>query len=115
MVAIGATVCTPSFGQSPTTPGTVAPNMKVSPATTSPATVANTKATMTNEKDPTVYVTKDGKKYHTKDCKFAKNGTPLKLSEASKKYTACSVCKPPAANGNVTATPAPKKKAPASN
>src|ERR1700722_5348475 len=106
MIAIGALVCSPSFGQSATTPGTVSPNAKVAPMTASP-TVANDKTVAADAKDPMVYVTKSGKSYHTKDCQFAKNGTPMKLSEASKKYTACSKCKPPVAAN--AAAPAPKK------
>ena len=43
----------------------------------------------------TVYVTKTGKKYHLQSCRYARNGRAITLSEAKKKYTACSVCKPP--------------------
>ncbi|MCP4213147.1 MAG: hypothetical protein GY765_00755 [bacterium] len=48
--------------------------------------------------DPTVYVTKAGKKYHKKNCKVVKEGKKgIKLSEAVKKgLTPCAVCKPPA-------------------
>jgi hypothetical protein len=46
--------------------------------------------------DPTVYVTKTGSKYHKAGCRsLSKSAIPMKLSEASKRYGACSVCKPP--------------------
>lgn len=46
--------------------------------------------------DPTVYVTKEGKKYHTKNCRLKHGSTGVKLSVAKKKgYTACASCKPP--------------------
>jgi endonuclease YncB( thermonuclease family) len=45
----------------------------------------------------TVYVTEHGKKYHRKDCAFAKQGaTAITLQEAKAKgCTPCSRCKPP--------------------
>lgn len=45
----------------------------------------------------TVYVTKTGQKYHTKSCRYVRNGkTPMKLADAVKEgYTPCSVCNPP--------------------
>ena len=46
-----------------------------------------------------VYVTKSGKKYHTKDCptiKNSKNVTAVSFEDAVKKYSPCSVCKPAA-------------------
>lgn len=46
--------------------------------------------------DPTVYVTDQGKKYHTKNCRLKHGSKGAKLSEAKKKgYTPCAVCKPP--------------------
>lgn len=55
--------------------------------------------TTKNEKkdDPTVYVTKNGKKYHKKNCSIVKEGkTGIKLSEAIKRgLDPCAVCKPP--------------------
>jgi hypothetical protein len=63
--------------------------------------------------DATVYVTKAGKKYHTKDCRMMKGaGTAMKLSDAVKQgYTPCKVCKPPALNSSSSqsAKPATKK------
>jgi endonuclease YncB( thermonuclease family) len=43
-----------------------------------------------------VYVTKSGKKYHTRDCSYVRNGArPITLVEASKRYQPCSRCTPP--------------------
>jgi hypothetical protein len=45
--------------------------------------------------DPTVYITKTGSKYHKAGCRsLSKSAIPMKLSEASKRYGPCSVCKP---------------------
>lgn len=48
-------------------------------------------------KEPIVYVTKTGKKYHRKSCHhLRKSCEGMRLSEAKRKgYTPCSVCKPP--------------------
>lgn len=41
----------------------------------------------------TVYVTDNGKKYHQKDCQYAKNAKPMSLADAKAKgYTPCSTC-----------------------
>jgi hypothetical protein len=55
--------------------------------------------------DPIVFVKKDGKFYHTKDCKAVAEGKiKIKLSEAAKKgLKPCEKCKAPA-------LPAPPKK-----
>ena len=46
--------------------------------------------------DPIVYVTKTGSKYHRAGCRsLSKSAIPMKLSEASKRYGPCSICKPP--------------------
>ena len=46
--------------------------------------------------DQIVYVTKTGAKYHTATCRYlSKSKIPMTLGDASKNYTACSVCKPP--------------------
>ena len=53
-------------------------------------------ATQAVASDPTVYVTKEGKKYHTKNCRLKHGSKGIKLSEAKKKgYTPCATCKPP--------------------
>lgn len=47
-----------------------------------------------NDIDTTVYVSST-KKYHLKNCRFAKDGIPTPLSEAVKNnYTPCKVCNP---------------------
>jgi len=52
----------------------------------------------------TVYVTKTGTKYHTKDCNYIRNGsTAIDLKDAKNKgLTACSVCKPDSQNSKTT-------------
>jgi hypothetical protein len=46
--------------------------------------------------DPIVYVTKTGKKYHTEGCRsLHAGGIPMPLSEATTKYSPCSICHPP--------------------
>ncbi len=48
------------------------------------------------ETSETVLVTPSGKKFHRSDCRYVKNKNCITLSrtEASKKYTPCSVCRP---------------------
>lgn len=46
--------------------------------------------------DITVYITRTGKKYHRAGCRYLRrNMIPMKLSEARKRYSPCSVCMPP--------------------
>jgi len=46
--------------------------------------------------DQIVYVTKTGTKYHTATCHYlSKSKIAIKLGDVVKKYTPCSVCKPP--------------------
>lgn len=49
------------------------------------------------DKDPWVYITKTGKKYHLSWCKHLKlSKIKIRLSVAKReKYTSCSRCKPP--------------------
>gem|GEM_PF-6514147 len=49
------------------------------------------------EQETLVYVTRSGKKYHLKDCRYVRNGKfALTLEEAhAKGYEACKVCRPP--------------------
>lgn len=55
--------------------------------------------TSTAKQDPqtiTVYVTLTGAKYHRDGCRYlSRSKIPMSLKEAVKKYTPCSVCKPP--------------------
>ena len=44
----------------------------------------------------TVYVTRTGAKYHRDGCRYlSRSKIPMSLKDAVKKYTPCSVCKPP--------------------
>lgn len=45
--------------------------------------------------DTIVYVTNTGSKYHNAGCRYLKSSIPIKLLEASSRYTPCSVCNPP--------------------
>lgn len=55
--------------------------------------------------DPTVYVTKTGKKYHASSCRTVQHGSrPMKLSEAVKIYGRCGVCSPA---GSLASAPPP--------
>lgn len=46
--------------------------------------------------DPIVYVTRTGAKYHAEDCRhLSRSKIPMKLSEATQRYSPCSVCNPP--------------------
>jgi hypothetical protein len=46
--------------------------------------------------DPTVYITKNGKKYHRGSCvHLRKSWTEVKLSQIRGKYFPCKECKPP--------------------
>lgn len=62
--------------------------------------------------DTIVYVTKTGDKYHIAGCRYlSKSMIPMSLSEASLRYSPCSVCKPPIL-ASVTRQPAPAQSTP---
>ena len=47
-------------------------------------------------KEIIVYVTRTGKKYHTKSCRYGKRSSrSLTLEEAQREYEPCKICKPP--------------------
>ncbi len=49
---------------------------------------------------PVVYVTTDGDKYHTADCRYSKTAQPVKLSLAKADgKSACGICKPNSKTG----------------
>jgi micrococcal nuclease len=56
----------------------------------------------TSSPDPAeaiVYITKTGTKYHRAECRFAKSGIPILLTEAlNQQYLPCGVCNPPSPN-----------------
>lgn len=46
--------------------------------------------------DPIVYVTRTGEKYHTAGCRYLRQSSiPMRLSEAKRTHSPCSVCDPP--------------------
>jgi micrococcal nuclease len=46
--------------------------------------------------DIIVYVTRTGAKYHRAGCRYLRRSSiPMKLEDAKKRYTPCSVCRPP--------------------
>lgn len=52
------------------------------------------------ENTPVVYITQDGDKYHTADCRYSKTAHEVKLSQAKAEgKTACSICKPNSKTG----------------
>jgi hypothetical protein len=54
----------------------------------------------TEASSKTVYITHDGNKYHTADCRYAKSGHAVKLNQAKAEgKTACDLCKPNAKTG----------------
>jgi hypothetical protein len=49
---------------------------------------------------PLVYITQDGDKYHTADCRYSKTAQPVRLTQAKADgKTACGVCKPNSKTG----------------
>lgn len=70
---------------------------KDEPIVTSPEGEENLKA---SENAPLVYVTQDGDKYHTADCRYSKTAHEVKLSQAKVDgKTACGICKPNSKTG----------------
>jgi endonuclease YncB( thermonuclease family) len=60
------------------------------PSSTLPQTAAS------STQNVTIYVTRTGAKYHRGSCRhLRKSKIPILLSEAKRRYGACSVCKPP--------------------
>jgi Putative peptidoglycan-binding domain-containing protein len=54
-----------------------------------------TKITYVEKKETIVYVTESGTKYHRAGCRYLWHSKiPMKLSEAKKYYSPCSVCNP---------------------
>lgn len=55
-----------------------------------------TKAQPAGNGDVIVYVTKTGTKYHRAGCRsLSRSSIPMPLKEAAKRYSPCSICKPP--------------------
>ncbi len=57
------------------------------------------------ETEETVYVTRTGEKYHRAGCHHLKSSIPMTLSEAAKRYSPCSVCRPPTPKHTATSDP----------
>lgn len=55
--------------------------------------------------DTIVYVTKTGSKYHSAFCRYLKSAIPIKLLEASSRYSPCSACNPPVLGNNASSLP----------
>lgn len=68
------------------------------PAANKPVPKAQGLLTTPEEKEETVYVTNTGEKYHRAGCHHLKSSIPMTLSEAAKRYSPCSVCRPPSPN-----------------
>jgi hypothetical protein len=57
--------------------------------------IKETKTAHVEKKDTIVYVTETGTKYHRAGCRYLWHSKiPMKLSEAKKHYSPCSVCNP---------------------
>ena len=64
-------------------------------ATDSSQTTEPVKKAKERQVDKTVYVTRTGEKYHADGCRYLrKSSIAMKLSEAKKVYSPCSVCNP---------------------
>lgn len=65
-----------------------------------PVLVSDENATSDQQKGPIVYVTNEGDKYHTADCRYSKTAHEVKLSQAKADgKTACGICKPNSTTG----------------
>jgi hypothetical protein len=63
-----------------------------------------------DSKQQTVYVTRTGKAYHRDGCRsLARSGIPMDLSEATKRYRPCGICKPPTETAEKTSGGASQK------
>ena len=73
------------------------PKVSVTPEIKSPApSVKPTPSPSDEAQTVTVYVTKTGDKYHLDGCRhLSQSKIPISLEDARKKYSPCSVCKPP--------------------
>ncbi|MCB0488184.1 MAG: hypothetical protein R2820_13985 [Cyclobacteriaceae bacterium] len=59
-----------------------------------------TETDQSQETGPIVYVTEDGDKYHTADCRYSKTAHSISLAIAkSQGKTACGICKPSSTTG----------------
>ncbi len=65
------------------------------------SSAARDRETASSEKTgPIVYVTREGDKYHTADCRYSKTAHEVNLSQAKAQgKTACGICKPSSKTG----------------
>ncbi len=83
-----------------TQPNRVAGDGEAEPANMEAEVVNDDPATNKERVDYAVYVTKEGDKYHTADCRYAKTAHLVKLTQAkSDGKTACGICKPSSTTG----------------
>jgi phosphatidylserine/phosphatidylglycerophosphate/cardiolipin synthase-like enzyme len=92
----------PAEAKAATTPQTTpdslpAPAKEPNAATAAGPPKAVAPATGQPQADPTVHITKSGKKYHREGCRYlSKSDIPVKLSEAKARgFGPCSACRPP--------------------
>lgn len=91
-------------GRSPCGNEAAASSPPVRPAAAaSGAALSAAPATASNASE-VVYFTRTGTKYHRATCRFAANASPTTLGEATARYGACAVCKPPTLAGPPSAT-----------
>jgi micrococcal nuclease len=58
-----------------------------------PAAAAKPQPAATQRIERTVYVTRSGSKYHAEGCRYLRSSSiPMKISDATQSYDACSVC-----------------------
>jgi hypothetical protein len=69
--------------------------------------VAFTATVVAQSANTTVYATKTGTKYHKAGCRsLSRSQIPMTLTDASKRYGPCSICKPPILQAAAAALPA---------
>ena len=68
--------------------------------TDSPSVSQESQRTEVNDVEFLVYVTHDGDKYHTADCRYSKGADQISLKQAKANgKTACGICKPNSKTG----------------
>jgi curli biogenesis system outer membrane secretion channel CsgG len=64
------------------------------------AAVQKAEQSKSDVENETVYVARTGAKYHRDGCRYLRSSRiPMKLKDAAKNYTPCSVCRPPVLRG----------------
>jgi hypothetical protein len=73
----------------------IAPPASAPAPTPSPAPALATPPKEVAPQAITVYITRTGSKYHRSGCRYLKSSIPMSLDDAKRRYTPCSVCRPP--------------------